>query len=174
MQPTALHRTPASTSLRRPAWLKSLMFNIRMLVSLHLHDATETPSVDRGGARVSFKLEPLVVRLRLDATYNLAPCPRHVQHVKSAFGGPNARLRKLGPLKTNSPNAKVKPLRLVKRERHAAHPLSNVSAPTHRAAARQSRLVPTETPDARLTAVARNRVPEARVHAVQHMDASRL
>ena len=89
------------------------------MVILHLHDATETLSVDRGDVRVSYKLEPLVVRLRLDVTYNLAPCPRHVQHVKSAFGGPNARLLKLGPLKTNSPNAKVKPLRLVKRERHA-------------------------------------------------------
>jgi len=89
------------------------------LVSPHLLDATETLSVDREGARASYKLEPLVVQLRLGATYNLAPCPRHVQYVKSAFGGPNARFLKLGPLKTNSPNAKVKPLRLVKRKRHA-------------------------------------------------------
>ena len=42
-----------------------------------------------------------------------------IQRAKSAFGGPNARLPKLGPLKTNLSNTKVKPLRLVKRKRHA-------------------------------------------------------
>ena len=95
------------------------MFNIRMLlVSLHLLDAIETLSVDRGDVRVTYKLEPLVVQLRLDATYNLAPCPHHVQYVKSAFGVPNARFLQLGPLRTNSSNAKVRPLRLVKRKRH--------------------------------------------------------
>ena len=134
------------------------MFNIRMLlVSLHLLDATGTLSVDRGDVRVNCKLEPLVVQLRLDATYNLAPCPRHVQYVKSAFGVPNARFLQLGPLRTSSPNAKVKPLCLVKHKRHApidvgpSSPLSlsSVSAPTHQAATRQARLVSTETPDAR-------------------------
>ena len=88
-------------------------------VSLLLHDATEMLNVDRGDVRVSYKLEPLVVRLRLDAAYNLMPCPRHDQYVRSAFGGPNARFLKLGPLRTNSLNAKAKPLRLVKRRRHA-------------------------------------------------------
>jgi len=34
------------------------------LVSLHLHDATETLSVDRGGVRVNCKLELLIVQLR--------------------------------------------------------------------------------------------------------------
>ena len=59
------------------------------------------------------------VQLRLDATYNLAPCPRHVQYVKSAFGAPSAQLLKLSPLRTNLPSAKTKLLRLVKRRKHA-------------------------------------------------------
>ena len=83
------------------------------------HGATGMLSIDKGDVRVSSKLEPLVVQLGPDAAYNLAPCPRHVQYVKSAFGVPNARFLKLSPLKINLPNAKAKLLRLVKRKKHA-------------------------------------------------------
>ena len=127
MRPTAPCGTHAPTSLRRPAWSKSLVSSRSILflstksslVSLHLHDATETLSVDRGGVRVNCKLGLLIVQLRQDAKFNPAPRPRHVQHAKSVFGGPNARRPRLGPLKSDSPDAKAKPARLVKCKRHA-------------------------------------------------------
>ena len=78
------------------------------MVSLHLHDAIETLSADRGGVRVSCKLELLIVQLRQVARFKLASQLRRIQHAKSAFGGPNARLPKLAPLKLHSPDVKHK------------------------------------------------------------------
>ena len=89
------------------------------MVTLLPHGATGMLSVDKGDVRVSSKLELLVVQLGPDAAYNLAPCPRHVQYVKSAFGAPNARLLKMSPLKTNLPSVETKLLRLVKHRKHA-------------------------------------------------------
>ena len=70
-------------------------------------------SVDRGGVRVNCKLELLIVQLRQDARFKLASWLRHIQHAKSAFGGPNTRLPKLVPLKPYSPDAKAKLARLI-------------------------------------------------------------
>ena len=60
LRPAAPCGTHASTSLTRPVWSKSLVSSQSTLylstklslVSLHLHDATETLSVDKGGVRV--------------------------------------------------------------------------------------------------------------------------